>query len=208
MDRREVLRWMASATAAISALDLRALRQDPEPRPAAPTGYGSDPAVNAFHEPGAFWPLTFTAAQRRCASALCDCIIPADARSPAASEVRVPDFIDEWVSAPYPRQQQDRAVVLHGLGWLDGAAAERFGRPFADLDGAQQRAICDDICSVARAKPELRAAAEFFALFRNLTAGAFYSTRVGMADVGYVGNAPRAAFAGPPPEVLAKLGLA
>ena len=51
---------------------------------------------------GELWPLTLTKEQRATATALCDLIIPADDTSPAASSVGVVDFIDEWISAPYP----------------------------------------------------------------------------------------------------------
>jgi len=57
------------------------------------------------------------------------------------------------------------------------------------------------------AKPELKAGAKFFAKFRDLTAGGFYTTPEGMKDVGYIGNVPLAEFKNPPPEVLTKLGI-
>ena len=204
IDRREALQWLASAAASIAAFELRAPSR---PGGVAATGYGTDPILNRAYEPGAFWPLTFTARQRRGATALCDAIIPADDRSPAASTVGVPAFLDEWVSAPYPAQRADKKVVLDGLEWLDGEARRRFDADFADLTREQQRAVCDPICDPARAAPELAEAAAFFARFRNLTAGAFYSTRAGMADVGYQGNVPSAAFEGPSDEVLKRVGL-
>ena len=216
LDRREVMKWMASATAAVTALDLRifgpgglAPAVASSSRGASPPaeGYGTDPELNKLYQPGAFWPLTFDDAQRRTVAALCDVIIPADDRSPAASTVGVPAFIDEWVSAPYPAQQADRPVVLEGLVWLEAESRKRFDAGFASLDHAPQRVICDDICYLPKAAPEFEQAATFFAKFRNLTAGAFYATRPGMADVGYVGNVPATEFEGPPPEVRAKLGL-
>ncbi len=72
----------------------------------------------------------------------------------------------------------------------------------------QRNALCEDISLVAKAKPEFKTAAQFFKRFRDLTAGGFYATPEGMKDIGYVGNTPLATFAGPPPEVLRKLGLA
>ena len=83
--------------------------------------------------------------QRRTATALCDVIIPADATSPAASAVGVPDFIDEWISAPYPAQQRDRTVILQGLAWLDAESQRRFQQRFDQLDAAARARIADDI---------------------------------------------------------------
>jgi hypothetical protein len=140
-------------------------------------------------------------------SALCDVIIPADGKSPAASAVGVVDFLDEWISAPYPDQVGDREIVLPGLAWLEEESVKRFSRAFAGLDDAQKAAICDDICHTAKAQPEFRPAARFFATFRDLTAGGFYTTPPGRQDLGYVGNMPLATFDGPPPEVLRQAGL-
>ena len=73
---------------------------------------------------------------------------------------------------------------------------------------AQREAIADDICSPAKAAPHFATAAKFFAKFRDLTAGGFYTTPVGMKDIGYVGNVPLEKFDGPPLEALKKAGLA
>ena len=75
----------------------------------------------------------------------------------------VVDFIDEWISAPYAIQRDDRTVVLAGLAWMKEESARRFAKPVPDLDTAQLHAICDDICYLPRAKPSLAKAATFFA---------------------------------------------
>ncbi|HUI61374.1 MAG TPA: gluconate 2-dehydrogenase subunit 3 family protein, partial [Steroidobacteraceae bacterium] len=80
-------------------------------------------------------------------------------------------------------------------------------RGFADLDAAGQAGICDTICDAARATPERREAARFFALYRDLTAAAFYSSPAGRKDLGYIGNVPLTSFEGAPPELLKKLNL-
>jgi hypothetical protein len=204
MDRRTALKWMLTAAATTALAPGFARGQAAAP---AARGYGTDPDLVRHYQPGELWPLTFTDAQRRTAAALCDVIIPADDRSPAASAVGVVDFIDEWVSAPYPRQQEDRDIVLPGLAWLDAEGNKRFGQPFADLADAQKTAIGDDICHSKTAKPEFKAAARFFNTYRNLTAGGFYTTPQGRQDLRYIGNMPLATFDGPPPEVLRKAGL-
>jgi len=211
MDRRTSLKWMLSAVAALPALTESVEGAEPvsfttEYVPAA-TGYGTDPNLGKAYKAGELWPLTFTAEQRLTAVALSDLIMPADSVSPSASQVGVVDFLDEWISAPYAGQRRDRDVVLSGFEWLAAQSRDRFGKNFAALANAQQRAICDEICYAPRAKPEYSAAARFFARYRDLTAGGFYTTEIGRKDLQYVGNAPSATFPGPPPEVLRRVGL-
>jgi hypothetical protein len=204
MDRRTTIKWVLAASAAWPLLEARVGRAD-----SALTGggYGTDPHLLAVYRPGELWPLTLTAPQRRLAGILADTIIPADDHSPSASAVGVVEFIDEWVSAPYPASQRDRPIVLGGFTWLDAEATQRFGREFSELNASDQHRICDDICDESRALPARRDAARFFALYRDLTAGGFYSTPVGRKDLGYIGNVPLASFDGPPSALLKKLNL-
>jgi hypothetical protein len=145
--------------------------------------------------------------QKKAATALADTILPEDKYGPAASDVGVIEMLDEWVSAPYPDQQADRPVVLDGLAWIDAESKKRFGKPFADATDEQRRAICDDICYTGTAKPEFKTVAHFFSRFRTLAAAAYYATPQGWKAIGYVGNVQLPRFDGPPPEVLAKLGV-
>jgi hypothetical protein len=174
---------------------------------AAPPGYGTDPLLTKSYNPGDLWPLTLTEPQRRLVTVLCDLIIPADDTSPSASAVGVPAFLDEWVSAPYDANVHDRELILNGLAWIDEESQRRFGRNFTDASPAQQTSLCDDVCNRDRAAPTLNKGAQFFARFRDLTAGGYYTTPEGMKAVGYTGNVPLAAFPPPPKELLQKLGL-
>jgi hypothetical protein len=210
MDRRTTIQWVLAASAAWPLLADRIGRADPVRawQTRAPgRGYGTDPELLPAHHPGEFWPLTLSVSERRLAGVLADLIIPADEHSPGASSVGLVDFIDEWVSAPYPRSQRDRPVVLEGLRWLDAEARRRFGRDFAALEAPRQHAICDDICDASRAAQTLRPAARFFALYRDLTAGGFYTTPAGRKDLGYIGNVPLPRFDGPPRQLLERLNL-
>jgi len=211
MDRRSALKWMLAAAAPLPAWQPASgaapLSSQITVYVPVAHGYGTDPNLQRVYKPGELWPLTFTPAQRRLAEALSDLIIPADAYSPSASQAGVIDFLDEWVSAPYAVHRQDRRIVLDGFEWLDAESTRRFARPFARLMDAQQRAICDDICYLPKAKPQLVTAAKFFARYRDLTAGGFYTTPEGRMDLQYVGNAPMATFEGPPLEVLKRVGL-
>ncbi|HSI14763.1 MAG TPA: gluconate 2-dehydrogenase subunit 3 family protein [Chthoniobacter sp.] len=205
LPRRTVLKWFAAVAAATQLPDFTSAA--PAAGEAAAKGYGMDPDLSKFYAPGDFWPLTFTPAQRDIVTALADLILPADHLGPAASELKVPAYIDEWVSAPYPLQQKDRDAMLPGLQWLDDESKKRFSKGFAALGEAEKRAIADDICWPADAKPEFKKAAAFFTKFRSLAASAYYGTEAGWKAIGYVGNTPLASFDGPPPEVLAKVGV-
>jgi len=208
LDRRTAVKWMLAAAAGATLAPRWAFSSIASAAPEFATGYGTDPDLVKAWNPGDLWPLTLTDPQRRTTAALCDTILPADATSPAASAVGVHDFIDEWISAPYPACVEDRTLVLDGLAWLDAESQRRFGQSFVNAIARQRTALCDDICYEPEAKPGFAAAARFFARFRDLAAGGYYTTPEGMKDVGYIGNVPLATFDGPPKELIEKLGLA
>lgn len=201
IDRRTAVKWVLAAAAAM---------QLPKPTFAdsmVKAGYGKDPDILKIYKADSLWPLTLTKAQRATAAVLSDVIIPADDKSPAASAVGVVDFIDEWISSPYPDSVRDKPIILEGLAWIDAESQRRFKKDFAKLSDTQRAAICDDI-SAKEPKPEFAQGAAFFTKYRSLTAGGFFTTPVGMKDLGYVGNVALTSYDGPPPEVLKKLGLA
>jgi hypothetical protein len=205
MDRRKALQWMLTATATMAVRDPHLFGADASPIKAQ--GYGPDPVMVKVYKPGDVWPLTLTEPQRRTTRALCDVILPADETSPSASSLGVPDFIDEWISSPYPGQAGDRRLILEGLKWIDAEASTRFGKAFADLSLEQQITFCSDLAA-AKPQPEYKKHAAFFKRFRDLTAGGYYTTAEGMKAIGYVGNMPSGTFEGPPIEALRHVGLA
>jgi Gluconate 2-dehydrogenase subunit 3 len=170
-------------------------------------GYGTDPAMTKSYKPGDVWPLTLDAEQRATVTALCDFLLPADDLGPAASAVGVPEFMDEWVSAPYPQQRRDCPQILEGLAWLNKESTKRFGKDFAVLDTTEQSAIADDICDVKTAKTGFKSAAHFFQEFRSLAVAGYYSTQEGWKAIGFVGNLTAGIFDGPPLEVLKLLDV-
>lgn len=208
VDRRTAIKWVLTAAAAATLAEEQLFGADTAASAPRAAGYGPDPDLIKAYKPGDLWPLTLTDMQRRTAVALCDTIIPADSSSPAASTVGVTEFIDEWISAPYPNHDRDRGLILEGLAWLEEESQRRFGSDFASLVLRQKNSLCGDIAHVATAAPERKKAAQFFKRYRDLTAGGYYTTPEGMKDIGYVGNVPLASFDGPPPEVLRRLGLA
>lgn len=171
-----------------------------------PRGTLSDPDLL---NPRISWEMQLTTAELTTLAALCDMIIPADEKSPSASQVGVPAYINEYVSAPPERYKRALVQVRGGLVWINVESAKRFaGKRFEALTNDQKTSICDDICFTKTAKPEFQQAAQFFDRVRDITAEAFYTTDEGMKDIGYVGNVALTSFDGPPPEVLQHLGLA
>jgi gluconate 2-dehydrogenase gamma chain len=169
-----------------------------------PRGTASDPDLL---RPKKDWPRKLSAIELTTLAALCDMIIPADEKSPSASAVGAPAYINEYVSAPLDGSARDLVRVRGGVAWLNLESTKRFGRTFARLTTAEKTQICDDICFVPKAAPEFRQGARFFSLVRNLTATAFYTTDEGMKDIGYVGNVALPKWDLPPAAVLKHLGL-
>ena len=203
IDRRTTIKWLLAASAVLPAAH-RVWAGAPD----SSAGYGADPDLIKAYHAGECWPLTLNAGERATAAALCDAIIPGDAASPGAASLGIADFIDEWVSAPYAVQRGDRTLIVAGLAWIESQSSTRFGKSFAQLEVGEQATLCDAICSEKAASAELAGPAHFFARYRDLTAGGFYSSAAGRNDLNYIGNMPMAKFAAPPKDLLRKLGLA
>jgi len=209
LSRRQWLGAMAAAGAALPVLSSVACKPSDQASttPTAATGPRGTPSDPDLIHPRIWWDKQLTQAELVTLAALTDTIIPADGTSPSASAVGVPDYIDEWASAPYDWAREGIVKIRSGLAWLDEESGRRFGKAFAAVDQADRNAIADDICFLPRAKPEHQEAARFFDMIRDLTATGFYTTAEGMRDLGYVGNVPLDRFDGPPREVLERLGL-
>jgi hypothetical protein len=212
LDRRDALKVMAATTglpllASQLAAQTPATAQTPAATPAQRVGPRGTPTDPDLLRPKKDWPRKLSPSELATLTVLVDTIIPADGKSPSASAVGVPAWINEYVSAPYDGQMRDLIRVRGGLAWLNVESNKRFGRPFRGLTAEQRAAICDDICFLPRARPEFQSAARFFDLIRDLTAVGFYTTDAGMRDIGYIGNMALPRFDGPPPEVLRHLGL-
>ena len=209
INRRVALQWISSATAAIPLLEREvsaAEKSGVRPPSVFAKGYGPDPDLIRKYKPGDLWPLTFTKEQRRLMIVLCDIIMPADEVSPSASSLNVHDFVDEWISSPYPAQAADRNVILKGMALLDEEAVRRGKSNFVSLTPKDQLVICEDLAR--KAKADVRQfPGSFFYRLRNLVAGGYYTTPAGTKDIGYRGNVPQAEWNGPPAEVLKKLNL-
>ncbi|MFL6549500.1 MAG: gluconate 2-dehydrogenase subunit 3 family protein [Povalibacter sp.] len=204
LDRRTAIQWMLAASAALRAPSIAFA--DDVAKTIAANGYGKDPNLIKSYASGELWPLTLTSDQRKIASALSDTIIPPEGNQPGAAGVGVVDFIDEWISAPYPDNVRDRPLILEGLAWLDERARAKYKTGFASSSDQQRASLCDELVGTT-VPAALQKPAAFFARYRDLTAVGFYTTPIGTQDLGYRGNVPLDRYDGPPKEALAKLGL-
>jgi hypothetical protein len=155
-------------------------------------------------------PKFFTPHEWATVRALADAVIPADERSASATDALVPEFMDFILDDPLAEPGERESLetrVRGGLAWLDRECRERFSRPFVDCAGNERTAVLDDIAWPEKARPEMTQGAAFFTLFRDLVASGFWSSRMGVEDLRYMGNAFVAEWKGCPPEVLAKLGV-
>lgn len=204
IDRRVTLQWMLTAMAvgAAPVQTAYAAQAPTSPWPTAPVdpvkgkGYGTDPNLL---EPVVPWPKTLTAAQLATAAAVCDTILPPEGPWPAPSAVGIHQFVDEWISAPYPQQQGDRATILNGFGWIEEQAQTRHTASYAKLDEAKRSLILADAAKAG--------GREFVDKMKFLTTGAYYTSEQGVAELGYIGNVPitEGDYPGPTAEAMAHL---
>lgn len=153
--------------------------------------------------PAPHTPRFFTPHEWRTVRLLADLVIPRDERSGSATDAGVPEFID-FVMIDQP---EARTAMRGGLAWLDHESRQRFDRRFADATSAQHAAILDDIAWPARAPAALSQGVAFFNNFRDLVASGFWSSRMGVEDLQYLGNRTNAEWNGCPKEALEKLGV-
>jgi|SRR5579872_5075277 len=148
-------------------------------------------------------PKFFTANEMATITILGDIIIPKDDVSGSASDAKVPDFI-EFIVKDMPEHQ---TPMKGGLRWLDMQCLTRYEKAFKDCSHTQQMEMVDEIAWPKKAKPEMRQGVSFFNLMRNLTATGFYTSEIGVKDVGYMGNTVNQ-WNGVPDDVLKQYNLA
>jgi len=197
IDRRTALAWVGVVGAAL-AVGTGVVVYGPKTGGGRVTrGYGTDPKLNPPEK--APWSRIMTPEQLQAAALLADFILPATAIAPSASALGVPDFIDEWVSAPYPDQVKDRPLILNGLNGLVWRARRQHGVGLTAATPAQRAAIFGALATPKG--PDLK----FFKRMRSLVAGAYYTTPQGFRDIGYLGNVARQSDPGPSDAVKAHL---
>lgn len=146
----------------------------------------------------------FTDHEYETVKVLVELIIPPDDKSGGANEARVPEFID-FMMFDYNDPARQTAM-RGGLKWLDMECLHRYNKSFIECTKNQQTAVLDDIAYPEQAKPEMRHGVAFFNSMRDLTASGFWSSRIGVEDIGYLGN-KATNWTGPPKEALEQVGL-
>lgn len=198
LDRREMLAALASIPMALAIP-----REDIE-RAAAHAHDIMDAEAHAEaqgQQPAPYVPKNFTADEYRLVRLLVDYVIPRDARSGSATQAGVPQFMDFMLG----ENAGMRSWMRDGLSWVNAECRRRFNQGFISCTEPQRTELLDAIAYPRRAEAEDRPGVDFFNRFRNLTASGFWTSRMGIADIGFIGNRPVSQWVGTPPNVLSWL---
>ena len=164
-------------------------------------GYGRTPVEEARDEK-LMDEQFFTDAEMATITILSDIIMPADAISGSATDAGVPDFI-EFISKDMPEHQ---TPLRGGISWLNHESNRRYDSVFNEATNQEQIAILDDIAYPDDVKPQFTAGASFFSRIRNLVTTGYFTSKIGIKYLGYVGNVPNV-WDGVPQDVLDEHGL-
>ncbi|MBA4167031.1 MAG: gluconate 2-dehydrogenase subunit 3 family protein [Chitinophagaceae bacterium] len=205
MNRRESLKALGITTISTGVL-IEACKPKPEQTEipvAAKTEDQPDRQPNEIARENKLNAETFfTAHEMATITVLGDIIIPKDARSGSASDAKVPAFI-EFTVKDRPEHQ---IPMRGGIKWLDTRCLNRYNNSFKDCTSAQQIEIIEEIAYPEHAKPDMQHGVSFFDRMRELTAGGFFSSKMGVEDLGYAGNKPNK-WEGVPADVIKQYGL-
>lgn len=145
----------------------------------------------------------FTEQEMVTVAVLCDLILPATPAAGSATEAGVPEFIAFIVKD----MESHQLPLRGGMMWLDNRATKKFDQVFIKCNADQQKQLLDEIAYPETASPDVQQGVSFFNRMRNLVLTGYYTTRMGIDDLGYQGNTPNS-WDGVPPDVLTKHGLA
>jgi hypothetical protein len=190
ISRRDILRTLAFGAASSSVLQVI-------PAAAAECVHQMVHKEKAAAPAGKYTPKFFPAAQYATLVALCDTIIPKDEKSGGAVEAGAPEFIDLLTS----ENEHFKLRLGGGLFWLDGFCTDRYGKVFMECAREQKKEVLDLIAFRKNTKQDsvLSQGVAFFALLRRLACDGFYTSKIGIADLQYIGNATLGEFPGCPP---------
>ena len=190
ISRRDILRTLAVTAAGGSVLQVI-------PAEAAAYVHQVVRKEKAAAPAGKYTPKYFSAPQYAALIALCDAIIPKDDKSGGAVEAGAPEFIDLLTS----ENEKYQLRLGGGLFWLDGFCSDRYGKVFLECAPEQKKEVLDLIAFRKNAKQDsaLSQGVAFFAFLRRLTCDGYYTSKIGVADLGYIGNTSLHEFPGCPP---------
>ena len=202
MDRRKYLKTMAAGSVGAGLL----LQCKPDSKDQAPTAakelnYDRTDAEMA-REKELMSEKFFNDHEMKTITVISDIIIPKDDVSGSASDAGVPDFI-EFMAKDRPGYQ---LPLRGGIKWLDLQCMRRYNADFVSCKSEQQLEMIDEIAYPEKAKPEMQHGVSFFNTMRDLTACGFFTSKIGLADLGYMGNRPNQ-WNGVPQDVLDQYGM-
>ena len=205
MKRRESLKLIVTGAVAVPAVVAGCNTDDKKAVAAA------DPTFNLDRNPAEVenekrilaMDKFFTDHEMATIAILSDIIIPKDEVSGSATDAKVPEFI-EFIVKDMPDHQ---TPLRGGLRWLDMQCLNKYNNAFKDCTQQQQIELIDQIAYPQKAKPEMAQGVSFFNKMRDMVATGFYTSQIGVKDIGYIGNIPTQ-WNGVPDDVLKQYGLA
>ncbi|HEX8675717.1 MAG TPA: gluconate 2-dehydrogenase subunit 3 family protein [Segetibacter sp.] len=203
MNRRDSLKALTIGTLSAEVLLKACKTKDQDVQASKDTGEPDRPKEELDRNDKLNAEKFFTPHEMATITVLGDIIIPKDDKSGSASDAKVPEFI-EFIVKDIPEHQ---IPMRGGLRWLDLQMLNRYNNPFTDCTAEQQLQMVTEIAYPAKAKPEMQQGVAFFNRMRNLTATGFFTSKMGLDDIGYVGNRPNQ-WNGVPDDVLKQYGLA
>ena len=203
MNRRDSLKALTIGTLSADVLLKACKTKDQDVQASKDTGEPDRPQEELDRNDKLNAEKFFTPHEMATITLLGDIIIPKDDKSGSASDAKVPEFI-EFIVKDIPDHQ---IPMRGGLRWLDLQMLNRYNNPFTDCTADQQLQMVTEIAYPAKAKPEMQQGVAFFNRMRSLTATGFFTSKMGLDDIGYVGNRPNQ-WNGVPDDVLKQYGLA
>lgn len=202
MDRRKYLKTMATGSVGAGLLlQCQPDKKEQSPETAKALNYDRTPEEMA-REKELMSEKFFDEHEMKTISVLSDIIIPKDDKSGSATDAGVPDFI-EFMAKDRPAYQ---TPLRGGIKWLDLQCMRRYNADFISCTEEQRVEMVDDIAFPEKARPEMQPGVAFFNTMRDLTACGFFTSKIGLEDLGYMGNRPNQ-WNGVPQDVLDQYGL-
>jgi len=174
VERREILQLVAFAAAAAGFPGFR--------RWTFACGHLDAAVLPPRPASGAYQPLFFTPNEYAIVERLAEMIIPSS-DGPGAREAGVSEFID-FMMASDPNLQP---TFRYGVDWLDGHSHFLYAKPFLGLDAEQQTDILDHLAYYDRHRAEEEEGRAFFQLMKEWTVKGYYTSKVGLEQIGYPG---------------------
>jgi hypothetical protein len=202
MNRRESLKAIGLSVSTVVLLDACKTTPEVKATDSKPTAEPGKQDYEVARNKHLLTEKFFTAHELATITVLADIIIPRDEHSGSASDAKVTDFIEFIV-----KDEPEHALPMRGgLRWLDVKCLNIYGNEFKSCTPQQQEAIISEIAYPAQAKPNMLPGVTFFNKMRELTAIGFFTSKIGIADLGYKGNSP-GKWEGVPADVLKQYGL-